>query len=415
VDVDRQEGSVNEMKSSLFASAVDVWGEGAGRVVSNISQRAGATGVAMSVSYHDGRDIFPHNPKTALRFLEPGAVFFRSDESVYRDGPLRPVVSELVQSDFDPLNALIAAASDADIEVHAWTVYLHRDMGRGDEPWSIKTCFGEPLLTDLCPANPAARAYCVGLTRDVARYNIASIATESLHYAPLEHGYHHERYFLPLSSTTRFLMGLCFCQYCVGAAQTAGVDAEAVQRDAKVRIRAVFESGETEMAIDVDREEVENFADGQMAGYLAMRAQIVTSLAEEVTLAAGDVPVGFGDLSGVVKGYANGLPTGDLAADTSWKIGIDWDQLRGILRGVQALGYAYDPERVAAELQRYVEVAGDAYVTAVFRPSVPDCDSANNLRAKVAAARALGLDRTDFYHYGFAPLSALDLIAEALH
>jgi hypothetical protein len=44
----------------------------------------------------------------------------------------------------------------------------------------------------------------------------------------------------------------------------------------------------------------------------------------------------------------------------------------------------------------------------------PDCDSPANLAAKLRLARAQGLERIDLYHYGLAPLSALDRIREAL-
>jgi coproporphyrinogen III oxidase-like Fe-S oxidoreductase len=50
-----------------------------------------------------------------------------------------------------------------------------------------------------------------------------------------------------------------------------------------------------------------------------------------------------------------------------------------------------------------------------MRPMRPDCDSAENLRAKLDVASSVGVDRIDFYHYGLAPLTALDRIREALH
>ena len=37
-----------------------------------------------------------------------------------------------------------------------------------------------------------------------------------------------------------------------------------------------------------------------------------------------------------------------------------------------------------------------------------------NLAAKLRAARAAGADRVDIYHYGLAPLTALDRVREAL-
>ena len=38
----------------------------------------------------------------------------------------------------------------------------------------------------------------------------------------------------------------------------------------------------------------------------------------------------------------------------------------------------------------------------------------DNLAAKVALARERGLERRDFYHYGFCRLQALDWIQQAL-
>ena len=50
----------------------------------------------------------------------------------------------------------------------------------------------------------------------------------------------------------------------------------------------------------------------------------------------------------------------------------------------------------------------------ILRPSIPDCDSPDNLRAKVDLARERGLRRADFYHYGLMRLDALDWIRDAL-
>jgi len=74
------------------------------------------------------------------------------------------------------------------------------------------------------------------------------------------------------------------------------------------------------------------------------------------------------------------------------------------------MGYAADPAWVARDLDTY----GQDAVSVIFRPSTPDCDSADNLRAKVALARARELERVDFYHYGLMRLDALDLIRAAL-
>ena len=44
---------------------------------------------------------------------------------------------------------------------------------------TIVTCRDDPFLTDLCPANPDARAYAVALAADVARYRPATTFSQS--------------------------------------------------------------------------------------------------------------------------------------------------------------------------------------------------------------------------------------------
>ena len=49
-----------------------------------------------------------------------------------------------------------------------------------------------------------------------------------------------------------------------------------------------------------------------------------------------------------------------------------------------------------------------------LRPMLPDSRDAANLAAKVAVTRDFPVAELSFYHYGLAPLSALDWIREAL-
>jgi hypothetical protein len=81
-----------------------------------------------------------------------------------------------------------------------------------------------------------------------------------------------------------------------------------------------------------------------------------------------------------------------------------------VCAGIEAIGYAADPERVRGDLAAY----GDAAVSVIYRPALPDSTTADNLRAKVDLARERGLARVDFYHYGLMRLDALDLVREAL-
>ena len=99
------------------------------------------------------------------------------------------------------------------------------------------------MLTELCPANPDVVAYVRALSGDIARRGVRTIVAESLHYHPLEHGYHHERYFLHLGARTRFLLGLCFCEHCLALSRRRG-GRRAAAAVAADEIQRVFDGGE---------------------------------------------------------------------------------------------------------------------------------------------------------------------------
>ena len=77
-------------------------------------------------------------------------------------------------------------------------------------------------------------------------------------------------------------------------------------------------------------------------------------------------------------------------------------------------GYAADAERLRLDLEAYRQQLGDCPIALALRPSPPDCDTPENLAAKVRLARDLGVARLGFYHYGFVRLGALDWIRTAV-
>jgi hypothetical protein len=380
--------------TSIFCFATDLADEGVETVLDNVQQRGGLGGVTVAASYHEGRDVFPHNPVRRVRFLESGAVFF--ERRALNDVRLRPPVSETV----DALPETIRAAARRGMQVRAWTVFLHNGaLAEAYPDCAPENAFGDRYVTDLCPANPDVRAFARALAADVAHLGVERICAESLHYHGVEHGYAHERYFVPLSPRVRYLLGLCFCEHCLAAARERGVDGVAARRRTQDEIERAF-SGAVEDAGEPERD-----------AYADMRAEIVTSLVAEVAEAAAPIPLELIDLSGAVLGYADGRPTGPPAPSIAWRSGVDPGAVARACAGVEAIGYAADPERVRGDLEAY----GDAAVSVVLRPGIPDSDSSDNLRAKLELARAAGLRRVDFYHYGLMRLDALDLVREALN
>jgi len=409
----------------MFSFATDLADEGIDTVLGNVQERAGVDGLTMAVAYHDARDIFPHNPVHKVCYLEGGAIFFQPEQARYEDLRLQPYVSELARSG-DPLADLCTAARERGMRANAWAVFLHNDrLGFAHPECATQNAFGDRYLTDLCPSNSEVRAFARALASDIARYEVSTIYAESLHFHGLGHGYHHERYFEVLGAVGTYLLGLCFCDHCLAAANESGVDAELVHRSVRDELRRQFEGTQAPGAGEEDldeptRERLEPFGGGHLLGYLDARVRTVTSLAGEVTEAArtgGGTSVAFLDLSGAEKGFATGRPEGGAAPLIGWQSGMDVAALAEVCDTVQAIGYAADPDRLSLDLDAYQDLLGAnvSRLGLLLRPMPPDCRSPDNLAAKVDLARRWGLERVDFYHYGFCRLSALDWIHASLH
>jgi hypothetical protein len=401
----------------VFAFASDLVDEGIATVLDNVAGRAGVGGVTMAAAYHHGRDIFPHNPARKVHFLEGGVVFFQPNPDRYRGLALQPMVSRLV-SESDVLADLCREASARSLRTRAWTVYLHNyTLGEAHPECACVNVFGDVHLTDLCPRNPDVRAYVRALTADIASKGVATVVAESLHYHGLEHGFHHERYFIELGALGRYLLGLCFCEHCKAAAKRQGVQVESLQTEARRELERRFKAAPEPEGPELVRERVGAFAGGELRAYLDTRSEAVTSLVTEAAHAAAGEGAGFAfiDLSGAVKGYATGRPQGDPVPATSWQFGIDIAQVAAACGQVESIGYAADPERLRLDLSAYRSIIGtDRKLSVILRPMTPDCDSPENLAAKLAVAGQSGVIEAGFYHYGFMRLESLDLIRAAL-
>ncbi len=408
--------SANRPESSIFAFASDLADEGVSTVLDNVEHRAGLAGITPAFVYHAARDVFPHNPRRKVQLLDRGAFFFRPEVGLYDGLRIQPCLDPLAR-ERDVLAETCRAAAVRGLSVHAWVVFLHGDRPEACGDCVTRNAFGDPYGGDLCPANPDVRAYVRALVADVARYQVTSILAESLHYHGLEHGYHHERYFIQLGARARFLLGLCFCDHCLARARLCGVEADHLRNAVVDELERVFADG----AQDRDDRELSSddlapFADGELGGFLAMREETVASLAAEATEVADarGVRFTFLELSGAVKGYASGRPAGDPAPETAWRLGVDLARLRTVCTEVEVLGYAAEIDRVRFDLEAYRTVLGDTPVAVALRPSPPDCHEPGNLAEKVRLAKELGVRRVDFYHYGFLRLEALDWVRAAL-
>jgi hypothetical protein len=403
---------VPDLDTSAFAFASDLADEGVEQVLANIQERAGLGGITPAFSYHALRDVFPHNPRRKVRLVPRGALYFPPDLSLY--GRIQPRV-DAEAAGSDVLAETCRAAASRGMRADAWTIFLHADRPDDNQECVTVNAFGDRYPADLCPAHPDVRDYVRALVADVCRYDVRSIFAESLHYHPAQHGHEHERYLIELGTKALYLLGLCFCEHCLARAADEGVDGAAVQAAVRHEIELAFGRRDAAVTGELERELLADVAGGELLGYLDARAATVTALAAEaaeVADAAGKRFV-FMDPSGAIKGYWTGKPEGDPSAAIGWRLGIDLPALAGVCPEVQVLAYAADVERVRLDLDAYRRALGDAKVSAVFRPIPPDCETAENLAAKLALAGDLGLEWAGIYHYGFLRLETLDLVRAA--
>lgn len=386
------------MESSVLAFATDLLDEGADRFFGHLADRAGVGGVSLASVYHAARDVFPHNPRRVVRYLEPGAAYFRPDAAAWRGRRLAPLPAAAI-GDHDPFAEAAEETARRGMRLHAWTVLLHNDrLGFQHPDCAPANAFGDRHPTELCPAHPEVREYVRTLVAEFGRYGVDAVRAESLHFHGLRHGYHHERYFEQLGPVTEALLGICFCDHCRAAALAAGVPAEEVRAAVReeVRRRLADEHAAAEPG-GLDR-----LADGAVAAYVDVASATVTSLAAE----AAEVAEGLGMRLSFMDAGGPGA---------GWLSGIDLPALAKVVHQVETLGYATSAEAVREKVAAFaLHGVRPQEMAVILRPMAEDCDGPENLAAKVAALRDLGVPEVEFYHYGLMRLSSLDRVGEAL-
>ena len=399
------------MHASAFIFGTDWLDEGSDVVLDNLQRRGGLGGVAFSANYHDARDVFAHNPKRHVFRNEGDVAWFPVEPARYPSG----LVARQAQAagGADVLADVCRQAHARGMQVTAWTIFTHNSaLATAHPDCATRNVYDDPYLTDLCPANPRVRAYCCELASDVARRPVQQLLAESLHYRPLEHGEHHERYLIPLPLDARMLMSLCFCEHCRTAAARAGVDVDGLAQAARAALQPAWDGlvrpGQP-LLDDALRVEVEAYVD--------VRCGTVTSLVKDVreALSGSGVPLTFVDHAGTMAHVMHGVTPEDDVVKASRRLGIDPRAVAAVANQYAILGYQDSPQRLAAVLARYRAVLGDdARLALALRPLLPDCLDADNLAQKIRFAQAAGVEAVDFYHYAMMPLNRLDWIREVL-
>lgn len=382
---------------AIYAYAWDLAEEGVGNAVGQFRD-LGLDTVTLAGTYHAGKFLRPHGKTGKVYFPEDGTAYFNADPSRY--GTIKPIANSML-AERDVLRELTGSG----IATNVWLVLLHNSqLGLRHREATVQNAFGDRYVYSLCASNPDARAYAIGLARDVTEnYPVDGLSLESPGFAPYAHGYHHEFALMRQNRWFDNLMGLCFCEHCLAGAEARGVEARRLKARVAEDLAAYLASD-----IDFPDDMAEAFwladvqADGALRLYLDYRASAVTSLVAEIRAA-----VRANATVAVIPSVAR--PTGG-----AWYEGSDLAALAHATGIIEVCFYEPSAMRVKSDLFDIRRRTGTATLRAILRPSHPDLASKDEFLAAVAALRAGGVDELAFYNWGALRQANIAWIGEAL-
>ena len=384
---------------SMFSYSWDLAENGVAKSVEEF-KGLGINTVTLASSYHAGKFLRPKSKVKKVYFPEDGTVYFKSDASKY--GEIKPI-SNSIYGDGKILRELTETKG---LSVSAWLVLLHNtQLGTKHQDSAVRNAFGDPYIYALCPSAPEARAYAIGLAKDVTEsYEVDGISVESIGFPPYEHGFHHEMSFVKPNKWLSQNLGLCFCKYCVAGAEKAGVDAKALKARVAGSIHDYLEGDfdlQSDMAEALWLADVEGDLD--LRKFLEFRSQVVTSLAKEIRQSVRkEIEVA------IIPSVAR--PTGG-----AWYEGTDLKAIAETTGVIEACFYEPSTDRIKADLadiKRRTNNTGK--IKGILRPAFPDLTSEAAVVDAVSALWEGGVRDIGFYNYGHIRSQSLNWIKRAL-
>jgi hypothetical protein len=384
---------------AIYSYAWDLADSGIAAAVAEFRE-LGLDTVTLAGSYHAGKFLRPHGRSGKVYFPEDGTVYFKANAGRY--GAIKPVANRLLK-ERDVLAELLA---ERGMKVNVWLVLLHNTLlGSANPQATVANAFGDRYIYSLCPSAPEARAYALGLARDVTEsYGISGISLETPGFLPYAHGYHHE---FALNRPNRWLdslLGLCFCDHCVQRAEKAGIAAKKLKAEVAQDVSAYLASD-----IDFPDDMAEAFwladarIDGDLRRFLDWRCSVVTSLIAEIR--------------GVVRKDATVAVIPSVARPTggAWYEGSDLQSEAEATGIIEACFYEPSASRVKADLFDIKRrLRGTGRIRAILRPAYPDFTSKGDFLAAVSALKEGGVSEFAFYNWGHIRKSNLAWIGEAM-
>lgn len=388
------------MYRGMYAYPWDLVEEGAGTVLRRMRD-CGINTIVLAASYHAGKFLRPHAPARRVYFPEDGTVYVRPRAERY--GAIRPIQSRLA-AERDIFAELPAEAPD--MKRVAWTVCLHNTpLGMRHPEFTARNCYGDSYPYSLCPAYAEVRRFVVTLCADMAeRYALDGLVLETPGFLPFDHGFHHEFFLLPMNRWAAWLLGLCFSEGTVAAAQDAGIDAGHLRRQTRAALDSFFARPEpVPDHVAAEWWIAELVADPEWAAFLNWRCRLVASLVAEVRTALPE------------ETTLAVVPTVQRPTAAAWSEGSDLKLLASAADALEVPVYEPSAAAAARDARDVRRRAGEsARINHILRPAWPDLANGAETAAAAQALRASGLSGIAFYNYGHVALGALDRVREAL-
>ncbi|MBI4877847.1 MAG: hypothetical protein HY822_24715 [Acidobacteria bacterium] len=246
-----------EIAASLYAW--DLLDEGVDPVLETLKETTGANSAYLVALMHwEKRPLtdfyYPHNPKRKTYFPEDSRAYWRPSLEHYKATRIKPRPSDRAElKGQDWLRTLVAAARKAGWKTGAEISHtvLDFERARGECSYAVqRDIYGNPLAQLVCPNNPDARGYLIGLFTDLtANYDLDFVQTCLVPFAAgrlrasvgLGGESHAAGTFgfqtwgaggaaTPAEKTLGTVLGGCFCSSCEAAAKAQGLDLKAVRR-----------------------------------------------------------------------------------------------------------------------------------------------------------------------------------------
>jgi hypothetical protein len=374
---------------------------------------AGVQRLRPTIAYHPVRIFSPGNPRRRMLDLEGDVFFLGSDTSDAFEGPVVPVFT---RRSAGVLESLVDACRAVGMGVDGWLVTLNNWTLASRHPEvAVQSALGAPDCTWLSPAHPATHQYVIGLIRAIGGAGLVEeLQVEALHHVPFPcHPCDRPGIGIPLSPVDWWLAGVCCSTHSMALVDECGGDGERLVRRIRAHLGRQIDPAAPgaprtlELIGDV-------LGDGTNA-LLRSRELSITRLAAAAKEEARRVGLKLQFQDGLPswEGFYTGEASGPLSGDRQWELGTNREELSSTLDSYLLLLYLKSADRMAAEIESYKQVIGQAPHVAI-RPYWPDTASGEDLLTKLELFESLGVSDVLLYMQALMPEGTETVVRNAL-